>query len=118
MKSLLASIIIMSALITPASAASCREAVAPVLSEENMAVEEDIIRTLAAVKQYLKLQEGFLSCVSNVSRHNAAIDRMHEVSKRFNTLAKRYKARMEAMDMFTELAYLPTAIITTTATQL
>jgi hypothetical protein len=84
----------------------CTEAAVPVLPDPDTAVMSDILRAQDAVKQYLARQEKFLSCVSDSSRHNAAVDKMHEVADQYNNMARRYKSRMESMDMIVDLALL------------
>ena len=76
----------------------------PLLPRADTAEEEDILKAHAAVIQYLKQQESFLACVNSDLKHDAAIDRMREVTEKFNKLARRYKSRLKAMDMFTDLA--------------
>lgn len=71
-----------------------------------MALEQDIIRAQQAVKHYLALQQRYLSCVNSDARHDAAIDRMREMARRFNNLAREYKARLQAADMITDMAWL------------
>ena len=76
----------------------------PQLPDPIIAEEEDVLRAQAAVKQYLKMQEYFLECVNSAYRHDAAIDRMREVTRRYNNLARYYKLRMKSSGMYTDLA--------------
>lgn len=89
---------------TSVSAATCKEAVMPQLPDPIIAEEEDVLRAQAAVKHYLKLQEYYLECVSSPYRHDAAVDRMREITRRYNNLARYFKMRMKSSGMYTDLA--------------
>jgi hypothetical protein len=83
------------------------EAVVPELPNPDVAVMSDILRAQQAVKQYLARQEKYLSCLGDDSfRHDAAVDKMHEVANSYNNMARRYKSRMESMNMVVDLALL------------
>lgn len=86
--------------------AECIEAEAPGIPNPDLAGEAEMLRAQREVKRYLALQEQFLDCVRNVRHHNQAVERMHEVANKYNSTARRYKARMQSMNMFTELALL------------
>ena len=66
-----------------------------------------MLRAQMEVKRYIALQQEFLVCVQhNTRKHNRAVDLMHEVANKYNTTARRYKARMQSLNMITELAYV------------
>lgn len=90
--------------LSTASSAACMEAVVPELPDPDTAVMSDIVRAQGAVKQYLARQEKFLACVAGRLRHDAAVDKMHEVAAEYNNMARRYKSRMQSMDMVVDLA--------------
>ena len=87
-------------------AAACREADVPSVPNPDMASEYEMLEAQKAVKAYIAEQKRFLDCTSNPSRHNRAIDQMQKVAEQFNRSARRYKARLKAADMFTELVYI------------
>lgn len=89
-----------------AVSAACEEAEMPGIPNPDLAGEAEMLRAQAEVKRYLALQQEFLDCVRNDRRHNQAVDRMHEVANKYNSTARRYKARMESLNMITELAYV------------
>lgn len=78
----------------------------PGLPNPDLAGEAEMLRAQLEVKRYIALQEDFLDCVRNTRMHNQAVERMHEVANKYNSTARRYKARMQSMNMITELAYL------------
>lgn len=80
------------------------EAVVPELPDPDTAVMSDMLRAQEAVKQYLARQEKYLSCVGNSFKHDAAVVKMHELADRYNNLARRYKSRLESLDMVIDLA--------------
>jgi hypothetical protein len=86
--------------------AACREAVMPELPNSDLASEYEMQIARLAVDEYLADQELYLACVSNVRLHNQAVDRMRHVANQYNRSAKRFKARMQSMDMYTELVLL------------
>ncbi len=83
----------------------CEEPVIPEIPNPDLAGEAEMLRAQRAVQRYLSLQEDYLHCVRyDIRRHNRAVERMHEVANDYNSTARRYKARMEARNMITELA--------------
>ena len=84
--------------------ADCIEAVVPELPNPDTAVMSDMLRAQDAVKQYIARQEKYLSCVGYGFRHDAVVDKMHEVANSYNNMARRYKSRMESMNMVVDLA--------------
>lgn len=108
MKSLVAlSALLLLLSISSTSHSACIEAVIPALPNPDNAVMSDILRAQDAVKQYIARQEKFLSCVGDNSfRHDAIVDKMHEVANSYNNMARRYKSRMESMNMVVDLALL------------
>ena len=93
-------------LLASVSQAACKEAVVPELPDPDTAVMNDMLRAQAAVKQYLLRQEQYLSCVGDNFRHDAAVDKMHDVAEQYNNTARRYRIRLESMDMIVDLAQL------------
>lgn len=85
---------------------ACSEAAVPELPNPDTAVMSDILRAQDAVKQYLARQERYLTCVGDNFRHDAVVDKMHEVANSYNNMARRYKSRMESMNMVVDLALL------------
>lgn len=85
---------------------SCQEAQAPGLPNPDLAGEAEMLRAQREVLRYIALQEQFLDCVRNTRMHNQAVERMHEVANKYNSTARRYKARMQSLNMITELALL------------
>ena len=75
----------------------------PGLPNPDLADEIDMLRAQHAVKRYLLAQQDFLSCVQSSRRHNQAIDRMHEMAEKYNRMSRRYKMRIQSLDMFTAL---------------
>ncbi|MEE8056791.1 MAG: hypothetical protein V3T17_02985 [Pseudomonadales bacterium] len=106
MKQLIKPLILMSLLISPLGWAKCKEAISPGLPNPDVAVEAEMLLAQDAVKHYLLAQEDFLSCVQNSRRYNMAVDRMYEMAKKYNDMARRYKVRIQSLNMFTELALL------------
>ena len=104
MKRFLGSLMLLLLLSPVSSWSACNEAVVPGLPHPDWTDEAEMLQAMAAVKRYIAAQEVFLSCVQNERRHNRAVERMHEIARKYNTMARRYKARMQSMDMFTELA--------------
>lgn len=93
--------------IAPQVWSACREAAVPRLPNPDLAVEAEMLRAQLEVRRYIALQEEFLTCVQNNSRkHNQVVDLMHEVANKYNSTARRYKARLQSMNMITELAFL------------
>ena len=88
------------------SYSACKEAVVPELPNPDIAVMSDILRAQEAVKLYIARQEKYLSCVGDNFRHDAVVDKMHEVANSYNNMARRYKSRMESMNMVVDLALL------------
>jgi hypothetical protein len=84
----------------------CEEPLVPALPNPDLAGENEMRRAQLAVKHYLSEQQAFLACVGNDRRHNEAVDRMHELAQKYNKMARRYNARMQSLDMYTELALL------------
>ncbi len=93
-------------LATSVAHSACTEAAEPLLPDPDVAVMEDILRAQSAVKHYLVRQETFLSCINNNNRHDAAVDKMHDVAAQYNNMARRYKSRMKSMNMVVDLALL------------
>ena len=108
MKSLVAiSALLLLLSISSTSHSACIEDVVPELPNPDIAVMSDILRAQEAVKQYIARQEKYLSCVGDDSfRHDAVVDKMHEVANSYNNMARRYKTRMESMNMVVDLALL------------
>ncbi|WP_019531024.1 hypothetical protein [Dasania marina] len=98
-------ILLASLLATPAWAA-CREAQIPYLPNPDMADMGEMLEAQAAVKSYIQRQQLFLDCRRDSLRHNRAVDRMHEIAKEFNKITRRFKAKRQSEDMFTELALI------------
>lgn len=86
--------------------AGCREAVIPDLPSSELASEYEMQMAKLAVDEYLAAQELYLSCVSNARLHNQAVDRMHHVANQYNRSAKKFKVRMQSMNMYTKLVLL------------
>jgi hypothetical protein len=84
---------------------SCQEALVPELPSPDWVDEQDVLRAQRAVKQYIQEQEIFLTCTRRASAHNAAVNRMHAVAKKYNEMARRYKARKASMDIMTEFVF-------------
>ena len=97
---------LLGALATSPLHAACREAQIPGVPNPEIASEYEMLQAQRAVKNYIQLQEDFLDCTNNRSRQDRAIDNMHNVAEQYNRSARRFKARMQAADMFTELAYI------------
>jgi hypothetical protein len=90
--------------ISSTSHSACIEAVVPELPNPDIAVMGDILRAQGAVRQYIARQEKYLACVGDNFRHDAVVDKMHEVANSYNNMARRYKSRMESMNMVIDLA--------------
>jgi hypothetical protein len=107
MKSLVAlSVLLLLLSISSSAYSACLEATVPELPNPDTAVMSDILRAQDAVKQYLARQESYLTCVGDNFRHDAVVDKMHEVANSYNNMARRYKIRMESMNMVVDLALL------------
>jgi hypothetical protein len=107
MKSLTAvSVLLLLLSISSSSHSACIEAAVPELPNPDVAVMSDILRAQDAVRQYIARQEKYLSCVGDNLRHDAVVDKMHEVANSYNNMARRYKSRMESMNMVVDLALL------------
>jgi hypothetical protein len=105
MKSLIAiSTLLLLLFIASPAYSACIEAAVPKLPDPDTAMMSDIIRAQNAVKQYLARQEKYLSCVGSTNKHDAAVDKMHEIAEQYNTMSRRYKSRQESMDMIVDLA--------------
>lgn len=115
MKKLLKSSLVIVLLWATTAWSSCQEAVVPELPNPDWVDEQDVLRAQRAVKQYIQEQEIFLSCVRRASMHNAALNRMHTVAKKYNEMARRYKARKASMNIMTEFVYyfdeVPLAVV-------
>ena len=85
------------------SGSDCKEALVPGLPDPDLADELEMLRAQHAVKRYMVAQQDFLSCVQSNRRHNRAVERMQELAEKYNRMSRRYKARMQSLDMFTEL---------------
>ena len=87
--------------------AGCEEPVIPDFPNPDLAGQDEMLRAEKEVKQYLALQEDFLNCVQhNTRKHNRAVDLMYQVAEKYNSIARRYNTRLQALDMFTDLAYV------------
>ncbi|MGK0441195.1 MAG: hypothetical protein ACJA0N_000992 [Pseudohongiellaceae bacterium] len=85
---------------------ACKEAEVPYLPNPEIAGFGEMLDAQAAVKSYIQRQQMFLDCSRNSSRHNRALDRMHNVAKEFNKITRRFRAKKASEDMFTELALI------------
>ena len=84
----------------------CQSEPAPELPDLETALHSDMLRAMDAVKRYIAKQEAYLNCVDSVQEYNSTVKEMHRVANRFNSLTRRYKARREAVNMFTDLAMI------------
>lgn len=75
----------------------------PTLPNGDWIGEQELLAVQEEVKQYIARQEDFLNCVRKTHKRNAAIDRMTQVAEKFNTMTRRYKARLKTTNIFTEL---------------
>lgn len=85
---------------------SCREAEVPYLPNPDIADMGEMLEAQLAVRNYIQRQQLFLDCSRVGFRHNRAVDRMHEVAKEFNKKARRFKAKKQSEDIFTEFALI------------
>ncbi|MCR8924137.1 hypothetical protein NO559_15235 [Dasania sp. GY-MA-18] len=99
-------LLVLASLLALPAWAACKEAKIPYLPNPNMADIGEMLEAQAAVKNYMQRQQSFLACSRDGVRHNRAVDRMHEVAKEFNKITRRFKAKQQSEDMFTELALI------------
>lgn len=86
---------------------ACEEPLIPGIPNPDLAGEEEMLRAQAEVRLYIQQQEDYLSCIEhNTRKHNRAVDVLHDVANKYNSTARRYKMRMRAKNMITELALL------------
>ncbi|MDY0007303.1 MAG: hypothetical protein RBS22_10805 [Spongiibacteraceae bacterium] len=81
------------ALAAAQGALACSEPAPPTLPEPHLAAPADMLLAQREVEHYLAAQEAYLACVHDPGRHNAIVDRMHALAKRFNQVVRAYKAR-------------------------
>lgn len=101
---LLLTVLLLSANMSSSVQAACRQAVEPDFPDPDTALHIDVLQAQEAVKLYISQQEAYLACVGDVRRHNLAVERMYKVAEQYNSLARRFKVRMESEGMYTDLA--------------
>lgn len=89
------------------AANACEEPLIPELPNPDLAGEMEMLRAQVEVRQYILKQEAFLDCIQrNTRKHNRALEVLLDVANKYNSAARRYNMRMQAKNMFTELALL------------
>jgi hypothetical protein len=90
-------IFVLAALLCSPFASACDKPVAPELPDPNAAVTAQMVKAKNDMKDYIAAAESYLKCVEADTRsYNAMVETMQKAADEFNTIVRKYKARMGA----------------------
>ena len=75
---------------------ACDKPGAPELPNPDQAVTAQMIKAKNDVKAYIKAAESYLACMKDTAKYNSMVDEMQVTADQFNSIVRKYKARMAA----------------------